>query len=500
MLNRPEKLLEMRGILKTFPGMVAVDHVNLAVGKGEVLALIGENGAGKSTLMKILSGAYLPDEGEILLDGQTLLIKAPMDAIKQGINIIYQELNTCEDLSIAENIFVGNIPLKGHGIKRIDKKTMYRLSSELLLQLNLHYPPDTPVANLSIAEKQIVEIAKALSRNTRILVMDEPTAALNEKEVQMLFEIVGRVKAMGTGIIFISHRLDEIFAVADRVQIMRDGKSVFVGGTDEIDKAGIIRHMVGREVKEGRIKEEIQEGERMIEVEGLTTSSVQDISFHVRAGEIVGLFGLMGCGRTNIVKAIFGAEKMHKGTIKVEGLPVKIHSPADAKKAGLAYIPNDRKLEGLTLNQSIQQNICITVLEKVMGLLGISQKKEEILASGWVKQINIKTTNVHKEAGSLSGGNQQKVVMGKWLATNPKVMILNEPTRGVDVGAKREIYNIILELCKQGMAVIMVSSDLPEILSMADRVVVIHEGRLAGEVTGSDITQQNLMEKAVGEA
>ena len=498
-MEETNRLLEMRGISKKFPGVLAVDNVDLSVGAGEVLALVGENGAGKSTLMKMLSGAYAHDEGEIILDGKRLSIKSPTDAIEQGITVIYQELNTCETLTVAENILIGNLPRKKNPLKTVDWKEAARKSRELLEQLNMHYDPHTPVSRLSIAEKQIVEIAKALSRNTRILVMDEPTAALNEKEVQMLFDIVRKIKGMGTGIIFISHRLDEIFEVADRVQIMRDGKSVYTGKTSEIDKSGIIRYMVGREVEEGRIKQEDATGEVVLEVEGLTTREVKDITFNVRKGEILGLFGLMGSGRTNIVKAIFGAERMVAGTVKLEGRTLRIKECADAKKAGIAYIPNDRKLEGLMLNRSIEQNICLSVLDKVKGLIGISKKKEAAVANEWVERINIKTTDVHKDVNSLSGGNQQKVVMGKWLATEPKVMILNEPTRGVDVGAKREIYKIVLDLCERGMAVIMISSDLPEMISMADRVVVIHEGRVAGEVKGDEITQNNLMTKAVGE-
>jgi ABC-type sugar transport system ATPase subunit len=495
-----QPMLEMRNIVKHFPGVLAVNDVSLELNSGEVLALVGENGAGKSTLIKVLSGASPCDSGELILNGERLHIRTPLAAIQQGITVIYQELNTCETLSIAENTLVGNLPTKGRGIlKRVDKKTAIRQSGELLKKLNLNFDPRTPVAKLSIAEKQIVEIAKALSRNTKVLVMDEPTAALNEKEVDLLFDIIRQVKSMGTGIIFISHRLDEIFQVADRVQIMRDGKSVFVGKTDEITKPEIIHHMIGREVDESRFKDDYKTDKVVFEVEGLTTRAVKDISFKVYAGEVLGLFGLMGSGRTNIVKAIFGAERMTSGVIHVAGKETKIKSPSDAKDAGISYIPNDRKLEGLMLNLGIRQNVSITVLEKILGKFGLNKKKEAELVQDWVKQINIKTTNLGKAVESLSGGNQQKVVMAKWLAAEPKVMILNEPTRGVDVGAKREIYNIIVELCKKGMGVIMISSDLPEMLSMADRVVVIHEGANVGEISGGEITQHNLMTKAVGE-
>ncbi len=499
-IEKSTYMLEMKGITKQFPGVLAVDHVDLEVSAGSVLALVGENGAGKSTLMKILSGAYVADEGTISIGGQKLNITTPMDAIEQGVTVIYQELNTCETLSIAENIYVGNLPTKGKGpFKVVDKKEAVRRSHDLLAQLNLDYDPNTPVAKLSIAEKQIIEIAKALSRNTKVLVMDEPTAALNDKEVRMLFEITRRIRDMGTAIIFISHRLDEIFEICDHVMIMRDGKRVYYGKTDEIDKAGIIRHMVGRDVRQDRLKLDGGGEGVVLEVEGLCTDYIKDVSFNAHEGEIVGLFGLMGSGRTEIVKAIFGADPKRAGVIKIDGKEVMIRSPQEAKEAGIAYIPNDRKLEGLMLNQSIQQNICNTVLTDVTTPLGVSRKKEETLSAHWIKSLNIKTTDAYKDVNSLSGGNQQKVIMSKWLATKPRLMILNEPTRGVDVGAKQEIYNIILALCKEGMSVVMISSDMPEMLALADRVVVIHEGRKVAEVVGDEITQSNLMTKAIGE-
>ena len=493
-------LLEMKGITKRFPGVVACDHVDLTLDRGEVLALVGENGAGKSTLIKMLSGAYSVDEGQIILDGEEVSFKEPMNSIKAGVTVIYQELNTCETLSVAENIFVGNLPINGKSVaKRVNRKEMVERSRELLKQLDMDIDPNLPVASLSVAEKQIIEIAKALSRNTKVLVMDEPTAALNDREVQMLFDITRRVQSMGTGVIFISHRLDEIFEICTDIMIMRDGKRVYAGKVDEIDKPGIIRHMVGREIVEERLKEDFGDAETIFEVKGLTTDYLKDISFNVKKGEILGLFGLMGSGRTETAKAIFGADPKKAGEIILENKAITIKSPKDAKEAGIAYIPNDRKLEGLTLNQSILRNISNNVLQDTLGKLGISKKKEEDIGDHWIKQLNVKTTDAYKEVNSLSGGNQQKVVIAKWLASNPKVMILNEPTRGVDVGAKREIYDIILELCRNGMGVIMISSDMPEMLSMADRVVVLFEGKKVAEITGDDITQNNLMTKAMGE-
>ncbi|MDR0310201.1 MAG: sugar ABC transporter ATP-binding protein [Acidobacteriota bacterium] len=491
-------LLSMRNISKSFSGVTVVDNVNLELKAGEVLSLVGENGAGKSTLIKILSGAYKMDHGEICINGEKQAIHSPADAIKKGVTVIYQELNICGTLSIAENMYIGHIPTK-FPFKMVDRAELKKRCSEIMTQLNLNYNPNTPIAKLSIAGKQIVEIAKALTHKTKVLVMDEPTAALNDQEVRLLFDIVRRVKSMGTGIIFISHRLDEIFEIADKVMIMRDGKSVHFGKTGDIDKGGIIRHMVGREIVEERLKTWKGTDEEVFRVENLSTKYVRDIGFNVCAGEIVGLFGLMGSGRTEIVKTIFGAHPKRSGDITVLGKPVHIKKPSDAKKAGIAYIPNDRKQEGLLLIKSVKDNISITVLRQILGSLGINKKTEIRLAEKWIQALNIKAKSPYQEVHNLSGGNQQKIVMAKWFAAGPKVLILNEPTRGVDVGAKREIYNIILDLCKQGLAVLMVSSDLPEILSMADRVVVIHEGRKTGEVSGEDITQKNLMTRAVGE-
>lgn len=495
-----EKLIQMQGIKKQYPGVLAVDNVSLELGKGEILALVGENGAGKSTLMKILSGAIQPDGGSIRMQGKEYSLSNPYQAIKAGINIIYQELNTCETTSIAENIFVGNIPSKGRGItRRIDREKMLKESSMLLQKLGIEKHPDTLVAELSVAQKQIVEIAKALSRDTKVLIMDEPTAALNEKEVVMLFGIIRRLRDEGTGIIYISHRLDEVMELSDRIQIMRDGKSVFTGRTEKLTKNEIISYMIGHEMTDLYQKKSTAGGEVVFEVQNLSTKFVRDISFKVHKGEVLGLFGLMGCGRTQIADAIFGARKKESGTILIKGGEVKIKSPRDAKRAGIAYITNDRKLEGLMLEHSVRKNISITVLHKFAHWFGIEKQKELDIVNEWVKRLNVKTGNVENPANSLSGGNQQKVVMAKWLAAEPDIIILNEPTRGVDVGAKQEIYAIINKLCSEGMAVIAISSELPEIIGISDRVAVIHEGKLSGELNRDELTQHNLMAKAVGE-
>ncbi len=496
-----EHILKMSNISKSFPGVKALSNVDLELSKGEVLALLGENGAGKSTLIKILSGDYTADEGEIWIDGEKVIGADPRKTLALGVSVIYQEMNLGAALSVAENIFIGNLPLKKGPLKLVDFEKLRVMTEELLERIGLKdMDPFTPVASLSIAEQQMVEIAKALSHHAKILVMDEPTAALNDEEIAILFGLVRRLKADGTAIIYISHRLDEVFEITDRIQVMRDGHRVADLNTADTNKDELITHMVGREVTQmypDRDQNHI--GDVVLKVENLSSNYIKDVSFDVRAGEIVGFFGLMGSGRTEIVEMVFGARKKLSGKITVSGIEQKIEMPADGKAAGMGYVPSDRKGEGLFLTQSVAMNISNNVLNDISGKIGILDfKKEAGLVNEWIDALRIKTPGMDTLTQSLSGGNQQKVVLAKWLTSKPKILILNEPTRGIDVGAKAEIYNLINELSKQGLAFIMVSSELPEVMAMSDRVVVIHEGRYKGTVMREDFTQEKLLATAIG--
>lgn len=494
------KTLEMKGICKSFPGVKALDNINLELEKGDVLALLGENGAGKSTLMKVLSGAYSADEGTILIDGETVEIKDPKDAISKGINVIYQELNNADVLSIAENIFMGNLKSNKAGL--IDYKTISEDTNKLLKRVGLEkYDANTLVEDLSIAEKQMVEIAKALSKNTKILVLDEPTAALTDEETDILFDLVKQLSSEGTSIIYISHRLEEVFRISNKVMVMRDGCLVKTLETKDTTKDELISLMVGRTI-ENVYPERVFKGDGsvLLEVNNLSTNNyVKNVSFNVKKGEVVGLFGLMGAGRTDIIEAIFGDKELETGEILMDGQKVSIKSPEDAKKLGIGYLPSDRKAEGLFLIHSIAQNISANVIDKICGKSGlINSKLEEELAAKWIDAIKIKTPSAQTEAETLSGGNQQKVVVAKWLAADPRLLMLNEPTRGIDVGAKLEIYNLMNDLTDKGISFIMVSSELPEIMAMSDRIYVIHEGKLKGEVAREDFSQEKLLGIAIG--
>lgn len=494
-----ELVLEMKGISKAFPGVKALQNVDLALHRGEILALLGENGAGKSTLIKILSGDYTADEGEIFIENKKVEKNNPQTAINMGVGVIYQELNNSDPLSIAENIFMGNLPLKFGA--RIDYKKLYADTREMLNRVGLfHRTPQTPLSELSIAEKQMVEIAKAIGRNTKILVMDEPTASLNDEEIEILFKLVRKMASEGTGIIYISHRLDEVFEIADNIVVMRDGRRVISLSTAQTNKQELIAHMVGREIiNMYPTRTSSHLGDVVLEVENLQSDFIKGVSFNVHAGEIVGLFGLMGAGRTETVEMIVGDRKKKVGTIKVDGRKVNIRSPKDAKNYGIGYLPSDRKAEGLFLIHSVGDNITINVLNQILNSMKlIDKRRAEELSRNWIKRMEIKTPGTHTLVQSLSGGNQQKIVIAKWLAAKPRLLILNDPTRGIDVGAKAEIYNLMNELSKQGLAIIMVSSELPEIMAMSDRIVVLHEGEYKGVLTRDEYTQEALLETAIG--
>ncbi len=489
-------LLNMQHISKAFPGVQALDDVALEVKNKEILTIVGENGAGKSTLVRILSGAIQADSGQILLDGELMNCSNPKEAMQSGIRIINQELSYLDEMSIAENVFLGNWPMTKYG--RVDYKKLKRNCIEVLSKVNLNVDPFDEAKTLSVAQKQLVEIAKAISDDFKILVMDEPTAALNEKEIENLFELIRNIIISGKSIIYISHKMDEVFTISDRIQVMRDGKRISVNKRNETSREQVVADMVGRNINDMYPKNYVGRGKVLLEVEGLSNDVFSDVSFKVHSGELLGIFGLMGSGRTNIVEAIFGVRKVTSGKVKIDGKTVKIDSPKKAMGYGIAYLPNERKKDGLILDHSVQENIILANIDKRIGTLKLNLRKEGKLADQWINKLRIKVPNRKTEVGSLSGGNQQKVVIAKALETKPKILILNEPTRGIDVGAKVEIYKLMEELCEQGLAVIMISSELPEIISISDRVAVVCEGRIAGELSRDEIGSENIMKLAIG--
>lgn len=491
-------LLEMKNISKEFPGVKALDEVSLYLHEGEILALVGENGAGKSTLIKILSGAYIQDSGSIYLNGKELRNQSPINAIKNGISVIYQELNNVDQLTVAENIFLGCLPTKEKG-KTIDYRKLYQSTQTLLDEVGLRVDPFVRLESLSIAQKQLVEIAKALSKDIKILVMDEPTAALNSSEIEIMFNIIRRLTERGIGIIYISHRMDEIFEISHRIMVMRDGKGVADLKTEEVSSQKVIALMVGREINELYPQRDALARKACLDVDNLSSGRLKNISFNVKQGEILGMFGLMGSGRTEIVRSLFGADPRESGNIMLDGKKILARTPHEAKKEGMAYIPADRKKDGLMLVHSVSANMTITILEKIKHRKLLNQKKELSLVQSWIKRLEIKTPSPKTIVNLLSGGNQQKVILAKWLSNDPKLLILHEPTRGIDVGSKAEIYQLMNDLCQQGLSIIMVSSDLPELMGMSDRILIVHEGKINGEMTKEQFNQEAIMAKAIGQ-
>lgn len=483
--------LEMKGIVKEFPGVKALKNVDFSLRKGEIHALLGENGAGKSTLMKVLSGVYAKDAGEIILDGHVVEFSGPREAQHLGIGIIHQELNLVPELTVMENIFLGREP---HRLGFIDKKSMYADAKEILCKLGSDIKPNALISELSIGAQQMVEIAKQLSQKTQILIMDEPTAALTEKETDNLFTIIRQLAANGVGIVYISHRMEELFALSHRITVMRDGSYVGTVNTAEVAFDHLVKMMVGRELTDRFPKEQVTVGEEVLRVAGLNRTGVlHNISLSVHAGEIVGLAGLMGAGRTELARAIFGADPIDSGEILIDGEKVLIQSPADGIKAGIGLITEDRKHEGLVLSMSVGENISLAALKSVCQKTFIKNAVERNLIEQHISNLNIRTPNAAKEVKGLSGGNQQKVVIAKWLSNNPKVLIMDEPTRGVDVGAKAEIYHIMNMLVKEGVGILMISSELPEILGMSDRILVMSRGEITGELNVAEATQEKIM-------
>ena len=488
-------VLKMDNITKTFPGVVALDDVSIDLQKGEVLGILGENGAGKSTLIKILAGNYIKDSGVININNEIVEYKNPYEAVASGIRVIYQELNTLENLTVAENIFVGEQIVTGP-LKRVSWQGMNKRAAELLKSLKIDLNPNTIMEDLTISEKQVVEIAKAISKKAKILVMDEPTAALSEEDIKNLFKIIKTLKNSGVSIIYISHRLKEIFEITDRVTVLRDGKKVGTVKTSKTDTNELVTMMVGRNIKDMYPKRELPIGEVVLEVNNINADGIKNISFNLKEGEILGVFGLLGSGRTSLVRALFGANPIISGDIIIRGKKIKIKKPFQARDNKIGLVPLDRKLEGLALALGIKENITMANIGELGRSFLISRKIEIDKANNWVNKLNIKTPDVSKEVESLSGGNQQKAVIAKWLESGSSIIILNEPTRGIDVGAKIEIYKLMQELCENGSSVIMVSSELPEILSIADRIIVLSKGRVTDEYLRNKASEEKLLNSA----
>jgi len=491
-------LLEARRISKRFPGVRALDDVSLTVAPGEVLALIGENGAGKSTLLKILAGVQPPDAGDILIDGQPVRFRGVEDALAKGIALIHQELNLADNLDLAGNIFLGREP-QWAGL--LDLARMHREAATWLAQVGLALDPSTPLANLPIGRQQLVEIAKALSTSARLLIMDEPTSSLSAHEAETLFGVVRDLRRQGVSVIWISHRLGEVKELADRVVVLRDGKNA----GDIADRSGIehermIRMMVGRDIDRLARRPSHPPGDLVLAIDRMRTSAHPShaISFDVRAGEIVALAGLVGAGRTELLSTLFGVTPAVAGNISVSGRTVTPRSPIDAIRAGIALVPEDRKTQGLILDMGVRENMSLVSLWPESRFGFINFHAEQRLAQDMIPALSIKTPNERQVVQFLSGGNQQKVVLAKWLAMKPRVLLLDEPTRGIDVGAKAEIYDLVYRLAGEGLAVLFVSSEMEEILSLSDRVLVMHEGRLAGCLSRRDLTEENVMRLAAG--
>ena len=483
---------------KSFGAVTALGDGSITLYPGEAHALLGENGAGKSTLVKILGGVHRADSGRLLVNGEPQDFTGPAASREAGVSIIFQEPSLFPDLSVAENIFMGRQPL-GAG-RRIDRRAMERQAAQIFQDLGVELDPSRPARGLSVADQQLVEIAKALSLNSTVMVMDEPTAALTSVEVERLFAVVRSLRANGAAVLFISHRLEEVFACCQRVTIMRDGKFVRTAPIEDVTIDDIIRSMVGRDLDALFPKTDTTVGEILLEVDGLTTAGeFHDVSFTVRKGEIVALAGLVGAGRSEVARAVFGIDKRDSGTVRLAGRELPNGKPLAAMAAGMALVPEDRRQQGLVMEMSIDHNVALASLASLSRLGLIARSSERELASTWAKRLQLKFGKLRNPASTLSGGNQQKVVLGKWLARQPKLLIIDEPTRGIDVGTKAEVHRILDGLVAEGMAVLMISSELPEVLGMADRVVVLHEGRITAQLSRAEANEDSVMRAATGQ-
>lgn len=492
-----EVILEVKGVSKFFPGVQALKEVDLDIRAGEVHAIVGENGAGKSTLMKVLTGVYKRDAGEYWFEGRKVELSGVQQSIKMGISCIYQELTIVPLIDVARNLYLGDLPMK-HG--RIDYRKLYEDARGVLEALGMDISPKTLAKDLSIAQHQMIEIGRAITRKSKVIIMDEPTSSLTAKETEVLFRVIRSLKEKGVAIFYISHKLEEIQEIADRISVFRDGAHISTFDNDEeATQDKIVSQMIGREISNYFNKQPAELGDVLLEARGLTRRGYfEDISFSVRRGEVLGFFGLVGAGRSEVMRAVFGADRLHSGEIWLEGNKVSITSPAAAIRRGIGLVPEDRKAEGLVLRLSVKINELLVKLKDINRLGFIRAGKAQELAQEYKDRLNIKTPTLSKMVGELSGGNQQKVAIAKWLMVDPKLLILDEPTRGVDVGAKSEIYRLISELAQQGVAVIVISSELPEILGVSDRIVIMHEGRKTGELITAETTSHEVMQYALG--
>lgn len=489
-------ILKLKHISKLYPGVTALDDLNIDFIQGEVHAMVGENGAGKSTMIKAISGAIDPTQGTIEINGNTYKNMTPAISRQNGIAVIYQEFTLIPVLTAAENIFLGEFIMNG---MVLDKKAMNKKAAELFERLNVKIDPEVKVADLTTGYQQIVEIAKAVSKDAKLLIMDEPSAPLTTTEVEAMFKIVDKLKAEGVTIIYISHRMEEIFRLTDRVSVLRDGKYVTTVNTKDTSKDELIRFMVGRELTETYPRRKKKAAETSLSIKNLTGNGVKDISFDVKKGEILGLAGLIGAGRTELAQLIFGYEKIESGEILLCGKSIKPKNCIEAIEAGIALVPEDRKRQGLVLEMNIRENSSMPKLRQISKASAINKKKETSLADEYTKSLSIKAPSIEQKAKNLSGGNQQKVVLAKWLAMNPEVLIFDEPTRGIDVGAKQEIYKIMNDLADEGKTLLMISSDMEELLGVSDRIVVLCKGRVAGCIENrSEFSQELVLEKSAG--
>lgn len=483
-------ILTLKNITKEFPGVKALDDVTINIERGTIHGLVGENGAGKSTLIKVLAGIYQPNKGEIILDGKPCRFNSPIEARRAGISVVHQEIKLAEPLSVAENMFLGNVQLK-NGL--VDWKGMRRRAQEIVEDLGMDIDINAQVSSLTVAKKQIVEIMHAINNNSRILIMDEPSAVLTDRELEVMFRIVKQLRDEGITIIYISHRLDEIFGLCSNVSVLRDGCHIDTIPVASVDRQGLINMMVGREMGQEYPKEVGNVGGTILEVKNLSRGILQDISFEVKSGEVFGISGLVGAGRTELARAILGIDKPESGEVYVRGKKVHYRTFADAIRDGLGLIPEDRKLQGLVQIMSVKRNTTLVNMKRVLRAGVISSSLEEKLSKEYADKLHVVTPSMETEVQYLSGGNQQKVVIAKWLFQNSEILFLDEPTRGIDVGAKAEIYRLINRMAKEGKTIIMISSEMPELLGLCDRIMVMHEGHKMGELNAAEATQEKIM-------